>query len=41
MAELRIQGDFALLLEAGFVAVKQLDEISATAFFTQPRPSTR
>lgn len=27
------RGDFALLIEAGFVAVKQLDEISATRIF--------
>lgn len=30
----QFQGDFALLLEAGFVAIKQLDEISAFRLFT-------
>lgn len=30
----QFQSDFALLLEAGFVAVKQLDEISAQRLFT-------
>lgn len=34
---LSFEGDFALLIEAGFIAVKQLDETSATRIFNAAR----
>jgi len=35
-----LREDFRLLIEAGFVAVKQLDETSATRIFHQQRQLT-